>query len=311
MALQLTEEDVARAVSDQMALAAARDAHSALSSGEAVNVVRTRARTPKLSLHTMSAASPELGYAAAKVYTATARGMQSYLLLFASPGGDLLALIEANELGRLRTAAVSLLAATMLAPLDAGHLAIIGAGYQAEGLLRLYLGEASPFKFRKATIFSRSEENRLRLAGKFKGAAEVDVSAEPSAAAALDGAEVVITATTSSEPVLSAEMLTAARHISAAGSNSLARRELPPRVITGAAVVAVDSKEEAAAESGDLLAPLENGKLNWQQILELGDIITGKVGVSLPAAGGYTLFCSQGLAVQDLFLAAKVYESLR
>ena len=114
--------------------------------------------------------------------------------------------------------------------------------------------------------------------------------------------------TSSSKPVLNdPEQLTHVRHISAIGSNALSRRELAPRVVTGARKIVVDSIDTAKGEAGDLLSPIENGKLYWSQVSELGSELARKDKESDP---GYTIFCSQGLAVQDLYAGVRVLKEL-
>lgn len=306
MALSVSEEQVAALVSPEDAIQAVRAAHLALSRGAASNVVRTRARSPKMSLQTMSAISLELGFAACKVYTARAGNMHSVVLLFNAPAGELVALIDSNELGRLRTTAASALAATVLTPPGVRTLLVIGSGFQAEGILKSYVSKAAGFTFTELMVYSRRLDHCKAFAARMSEQLQANVVAVDDPAVACQRADIVITATTASEPVVSVDWLTNVHHISAIGSNSLARRELPPRVINQAVAVVVDDIDVAKVESGNLVGPIETGKLQWSGISTLGDVLDHKKKISIPSSGA-TIFLSHGLAIQDLYLAAEVY----
>ena len=300
----ITESDVAALVTPADALEAVTRAHLALSSGKSSNIVRVRARLPKFSLHTMSAASPECGMAAVKSYTATPKGVRSLVLLYELESGELLATIEANELGRLRTAAASVVAAKqLLGARSASTLALIGTGYQAEGVVRAYLDHSGlPVT---VSVFSRNPESCKAFAQRCGKAFGSEIHAAHSAAEAIQNADIVVSVTTSSQPVVELEWLKEAKHVSALGSNALSRREIPPNVVTAASLIVVDSIDAAKAESGNLLAPIESGRIQWNGIKELGSVI--RSGTEAPA-NGYSIYCSHGLAIQDLFLAATIYQ---
>ncbi|MCB0322155.1 MAG: ornithine cyclodeaminase family protein [Bdellovibrionales bacterium] len=303
--LRLTEADVARLVGPNDALEAVRSAHLDLALGTAVNVPRARARLVGATLHSMSAASSSLGLLGTKVYAVAGGAMHSFVQLFSADNGTLLAHIEANELGRLRTTAASAVAARRLVQANPQELAIIGTGFQAEGLVAAYLAASAGFQLQKIRVYSRDQARREHFAEAATSRFGTSVRAYASAAAAVDGVELVVTATSSSQPVVPFEALTTVRHISAIGSNALSRRELCPRTVTGAKLIVVDERATAEREGGTLLGPIEHGRVNWNQVEELGDVLR-QDSFSLPSSG-YTLYCSHGLAVQDLYLAAEVY----
>ena len=261
-----------------------------------------------MSLHTMSAASLSLGRAAAKVYSASSQGVNSYVLLFDSASTKLLATIEANQLGRLRTSASSAVAAEFLARKDASTLGIIGSGFQAEGVLRAYLDESFPISFERIIVFGRDEKRRRAFAE--KSSTEFSRTIEPAASAEqlCRESDVLVTVTNSSQPIIEADWAKPGAHISALGSNALSRAELPARLITSANPLVVDSREAARAESGNLLAAIENGKLQWRGIPELGELLKADYPPTTSPTG-ISIFCSHGLAVQDLYTANIVYEA--
>ncbi len=133
--LYLTESDVAELLDMPLAMQAVEEAFRRLSSGEAVNVPRARAQAPGIILHTMSAAAGYLGLVGWKCYTTTRQGAQFHVGLYDQESGRLVALIEANRLGQLRTGATTGVAVQCMAPADATEMGLFGAGWQAEAQL--------------------------------------------------------------------------------------------------------------------------------------------------------------------------------
>jgi ornithine cyclodeaminase len=126
----------------------------------------------------------------------------------------------------------------------------------------------------------------------------------------VEGSDVVVTITSAANPLFDGDWLSPGIHVTAAGSNALIRREIDETTVRRAAVVCVDSRATALRECGDLLPPLEKGRLNESQLLELGEIIAGL----RPGRGGasqITLFESHGMAIQDLALARRVLDAAR
>jgi len=299
MAFQISEAEVQQRLGAKEAFEAVRRAHLALAGANAVNVVRTRARVHSGILHNMSSASSELELACAKVYLSTAKGFTSHILLYDLKSGELLHLIEANELGRLRTAATSALASATLFGTSIPSLGVIGTGFQAEGVLRSY---ALNLPFAQALVYGRNEERRVLFAEKMTKELHLPVSAVSSTQEILQNSDVLVTVTNASEPVFGIEELGRVKHIAALGSNSLARREIPPRAITQAKCLVVDAIEAAKKESGNLLVPVEQGRIQWSQFQELGSLLNSPK----PNPNELSIFFSHGLAAQDLYLAAKL-----
>ncbi len=298
----ITEREVTSIVNYNRAIRLVETAHRHLAQGKASNAVRVRVRAPKFSLHTLSASSIELGLAAVKSYSAGPAGMQSHVLLYEISSARLLAIIEANDLGRLRTAATSVLAAkALLNDPSPRKIALIGSGYQAAGALEAY---ATEFPNAALSVYSRDDANRTRFADSESQLLQREIFAAPSGADAVEAADIVVTVTTSSQPVLDRNWLLNTRHVSALGSNALSRRELPSQVVASAGCIVVDTIDVARVESGNLLPCIESGRVQWEQVRELGEVLES--GFRAPN-GSYSLFCSHGLAVQDLYLAAEVY----
>ena len=209
------------------------------------------------------------------------------ILLFKPETGEPLVTIDGRLITEVRTAAVSAVATDRLARPDASVLAIIGSGVQASSHLEALTLVRN---FREVRVWSP------RRAKAF--AEEHDVLAAPSAEEAVQGADVVVTATTSSSPVLSGEWLAPGVHINAVGAPRPDWRELDDEVLRRARVY-VDSREAAMKESGDVIAAEEI-------FAEVGEVVSG-VKPGRRSAEEVTLFKSLGLAVEDVATAELVY----
>ena len=292
----VTEEQVRELLPMREAVPRMRETFAALRTGIALNQPRRRLTLPTGSvLHSLAGAFGK--YFGTKIYsTHPKHGANFFLLLFDAETARPLAQMEANYLGQIRTGAVSGYATDLLAghaPDGASTLAIIGAGFQAQSQLEA-IREVR--KLRDVRVWSRSESKRSAFAK------ENEIRAAASAEEAVKGAEIVVTATSSKDPVIESEWILAGTHINAMGSNQARRRELPSGLIERANLIAVDSIEQSKIESGDLLlAPVD-----WSdpRIVELAQV------ERRPAGEPITIFKSNGLGVEDVAAAALVYEKL-
>ena len=307
MALVISETDVQELISPEMAYQAVRNAHLALASGSAANVVRSRAKLAPFMLHTLSAV--ENDHAAAKIYTSAPRMVASHVLLYDRASGALVAMMGAAELGRLRTAAAMAMAADLLFPVTQGPVGIFGSGFQAEGLISAF----SSIGAKRFICFSRSTEKLGEFARRCASKYRAEVIEAKSAEALVWECPVIITSTTANEPVFDAKWVSGSKFIGALGANSLIRREIPPQIVAAAALVVVDDIEVARVEGGNLLPAIESGRLQWNQVKTVGELLAStERGRSSgharqPHVEGVTVFCSHGLGVQDLFLAKAVF----
>ena len=261
----------------------------------AVNHPRRRLVLPTGAvLHYMAAGGTE--YFGAKVYaTHPKHGAHFLFLLYRSDDAAPLAIFEANWLGQIRTGAASALATRYMAREDAGTLGIIGTGFQARSQLDAMRAVR---QLSSVKVWSRSPEKRERFAREC-GAEAVDTAEE-----AVRGADILVTATYSREPVLDADWVSPGAHVNAMGSNQATRRELPAPLIARAARIAIDSVEQGRMESGDLLLAVET---DWNRVIEMQEIVTGRQPGRV-APGEITIFKSNGLAIQDVAAAAYIYE---
>jgi len=270
-----------------------RETFEALRSGAAQNQVRRRMFLPTGTvLHSMAGAFGK--YLGTKVYAANPKhGAYFYFLLFDAETAKPLACMEANHLGQIRTGAASGYATDVLARPDARTLAMIGSGFQARTQLEAMRAVRD---LKEVRVWSRSEAKRRAFA-EATGARAVDTAEE-----AVGGADIVVTATWSKDPVIEAAWIAPGTHINAMGSNQAQRRELPSDLIAKADLIAVDSIEAGKIESGDLLlAPVD---WNDPRIVDLAKV------ERRPDGNPITIFKSNGLGVEDVAAAAFIYEKL-
>ena len=228
---------------------------------------------------------------------------QGATLLYSGETGELLAAMNASAITAIRTAAVSGLATRLLARPDAGDLAILGSGVQARAHLAAM---AAVRPLRRARVASLTPVHAAQFVAEQAPRYPFPVVAVANAAAAVEGADLIVTATTSAEPVLRREWLAPGSHINAVGAFTPATREVDSATVSGASLF-VDSREAAQNEAGDYLIPLREGAIAPDHIrAELSELV-GAHRPGRTAAGELTLFKSLGIPVEDLFAAQYLY----
>jgi len=297
--LYLTEQDVAQLLTPVDAVEAIEACFRRLAAGAVENRPRYRLRLEGGALAVMAAADLELGYAGAKVYAGYREGGARFaVLLFRADAPELVAVLEADKLGQLRTGAASGVAARHLAAAGATSLGIIGCGWQAESQVAC-IRAARP-DLERFVAFCRTEE-RLRA---FCEEHDVEPGESHQDPAACD---VVVTATSSPDPVLRGEWLRPGALVCAVGANDGRRRELDNVVLERSAFVCCDSVEDAQLESADLIEPVESGVLDWLEVHELQEVVSGEV-AGRQAGEDIVVFKSNGLAAWDVAVAAAAVE---
>lgn len=302
--LFLTEADVIDLLPMPLAIERVEASLIAQHQDEAINRARQRIFLPHSSLHYMAAALPGEDLLGMKVYTVAGGVLRFVVLLYGAASGELLAFLEADHLGRLRTGAASGVATKHMARPGASRVGVIGAGSQARTQLEAL---ASVIRVTQARVFSRDEARRGEFA--LEMSERLGIPAEPAADAetAVRDADVVITATTSNQPVLYGDWLRSGAHVNAIGANHVKRRELDDRVIARAGLIAVDSLEQARGESGDLIHGLAARPAGWDDVCELHEIV-GSSRRGRNSAEEITIFKSNGIAIWDVAAAGAVYQ---
>lgn len=299
----IREADVAPLLPMPDAIAAVEAALADLAADRASNRPRQRVPLANGLLHVMSAALPARGMAGLKAYTSVRGGpARFHVLLYDADSGRLAAVIEADRLGQIRTGAATGVATKHLAPAGASMLGVIGTGWQARTQIEAVVA-VRPIRLVRA--FGRDPERRARFCREMAAAVGMPVEPAPSAREAVEGADIVVTATTSRDPVIEAEWIAPRALVNAVGSNQLARRELDAALLRRAALIVVDSRAQAPLEAGDLAPLVKEGALAWESLPELGDVVIGRV---RRPAEGITVFKSLGLAIEDVAAGSLVYE---
>ncbi|MGB9496134.1 MAG: ornithine cyclodeaminase family protein, partial [Azonexus sp.] len=194
-----------------------------------------------------------------------------------------------------------------LAPSGARVAGVFGAGWQAEGHVRAICA-ALPLE--KVKVFSRNTEKLQAFCRRLSEMTGVAVVPAATPEETVRGSALLGTVTTATQPLFDAEWLESGTHINAAGSNALIRQELSEATLRRCALVAVDAVPTALGEAGDLLPLLEKGRLHARQLVELGDIVSGRH-PGRTAAEQITVFESQGMAIQDLAVGLRVVAAAR
>ena len=303
MTLILTETEVDDLLDMPSTLEAVESVLRARAEGRATNRARRRVALPKSGLNFMAAGAPEIGALGLKAYSVARSGARFYTMLFDPEDGELLSIMQSDKLGQMRTGAASGVATKYLAREDANSLGLYGAGWQAESQLEAI---AAVRDLERVIVYSRREESRKLFAEKMgeRLGMEIETTHAADEPAAQD---IIVTATSSREPVLLGEWLRPGAHVNAAGSNFLFKSEIDREVVRRASFVCVDSREELGLEAGDLVQPLETGLILPEAVYELGQVIAGQV-EGRRGPEDITLFASQGLALEDIAAARVVYD---
>ncbi len=301
MPLYLTEAEVADLLTPAEALAAVAASFGRLARGRVDNPPRVRVGIPGGDFAVMPCVDHELGFAGLKTFAWLPGGTPFLIVLFSIEEGRLVALVEADVLGQRRTAAASVVAAMKLARQGSATLGVLGCGRQAASHVTA-MRAALP-ALEHVLVYCRDEE-RLRA---FSADHRCTAAESPEEAAACD---IVVTVTTSREPVLRGEWLIDGAFVCAVGASEPDAREVDDATIERAAFVCCDSRKQARHESGDLIAPVARGLLEWSDVHELHEVVAGDL-EGRSAADDVVLFKSNGIAAWDLAAAARVIELAR
>ena len=257
--------------------------------------------------HYMAAADYSAGFVAMKQYTYVRGRLQFLVPLYEMATGDLLAVIEADYMGQLRTGAASGVATKYLARENSRVAAIIGTGGQARTQLEAV---AAVRKLESVRVYGRDAAKREKFCEEMSAKLGIAVTPSGSSGEAVRGADIVCTATTSSQPVVFGADLAPGAHINAIGANHAHKRELDDEAVANADVIVVDSIEQSRQEAGDLIIAFKEDENCWTGVRKLCDVVAGKAS-GRTSNDEVTLFKSNGIASWDLAVAMKVYPAAR
>ena len=311
--LLLSETDVRHLLSMDDLIQAMEVALAEFSSGHTQQPLRTvlEVGPGHAFFGVMPAFMPATGALGTKLVTVfgsnAALGLPSHLatiLLMDSTTGELLSVMDGRYITEARTAAVSAVSARLLAREDAGVMAILGSGVQARSHLRAFSHVRA---LRDVRVWSPSEIHRREFADQMHREIAVPISPVATVKDAVDGADLVVLATATREPILRSEWIADGTHIAAVGACRPDQREIETGLMKRARVF-VDSRTGALAEAGDLVLPIREGAFDASHIAgELGELAAGTV-AGRRSPGEVTLFKSLGMAVEDVAAAHLAYQ---
>jgi alanine dehydrogenase len=302
MTLHINESEVRSVLTMAMALEAVEDSLRKQARGDVKVQPRRRFELPQGFYHYMAAADYAAGYLAEKQYTYVAGKIRFLVLLYEIATGDLVAQIEADYMGQLRTGAASGIATKFLARFDSRVVSIIGTGGQARTQLEAIAGTR---KIVFARAYGRDAARREKFCSEMSERLKFPVYPAASVKEALEGAEIICTATTTSQPVLTGADILPGMHINAIGVNHAHKRELDSSAVKCAQLMVTDSLEQARQEAGDLILAFDHDESRWAAVKLLADVVGGNIH-GRTNVNEVTLFKSNGIASWDLAVAIKV-----
>lgn len=268
------------------------------------NKPRQRPRIKGSMLQFMGAAVDGVGMGL-KAYTVASKGVRFVVLLWDLESGDLQAVIEANKLGQMRTGAASGVATRYLSRTDSSTVGIIGSGWQARSQLEAVCSVRS---ISRILAFSRNPAHCKTFAEEMSESLNITVEAAPDAISVVTEVDILITITNSDKPLFDGSMLRPGTHVNAAGSNRRTAQEIDLETIERMDLIAIDQRIQGQLESGDLIPAVRKKVITWEHVIELGQIVAGRV-PGRTSETQLTLFESLGIAAEDVAVAHCVYDN--
>jgi alanine dehydrogenase len=306
-ALYLSEDDVAWLLDVPTAIDVVENAFREWQAGRAENQPRRRVASDGAMLHVMSAAAEYAGFLGYKAYLTTRLHARFQVVVYEKATAAIVAVIEANLLGQIRTGAATGVATRAMARPESAVVGCFGTGFQARAQLQAVCAVR---KIETIEVYSKNEERRTKFAGQMTELCNVPVKAVGNPDAVAAEKDIIITATTSKAPVFDGKVLDEGTHLNIIGSNFLTKSEVDLTTIRRADHIVCDSIEACQVEAGDFVPALESGDLQWSRVRNLADVVTGlETGRACPE--DITLFKSVGLALEDVAVAVHVLQRAR
>ncbi|MFI6956559.1 ornithine cyclodeaminase family protein [Nocardia sp. NPDC050408] len=287
---QLCDEEIAFAAA-QLALEGQREGRFQLPKRIDVNVASGFFRAMPAALG---------DYMGAKVMTlAKGVGNRYLLLVYLQETGELLATLDASEITRLRTAATTALAGSLMGSGGTSVLGLVGTGFEAEGHLRAF---ARIWPLEKVLVYSRSEKRRRKFAHRLQRELGIMIEPVDSVAKVTSSCPVVVLCTKNAEPVVDGTTFARDAVVLSIGSTRSDLRELDDATFARARAVVVDDPASVLAESGDVASAVASGAIAPESLISMADWNHDRAAGA--SARDLLIFKSVGTALQDLALAA-------
>src|SRR3990172_7939694 len=301
MVLFLGEEEVKQLLTMNDAVKVLEETFRQQGIGNIINHPRYRIRTEKSMLHYLAGAVPHMRVMGYKAYTSYKGGVKFRVFLHSIETGELISIMDGNFMGMIRTGATTGVATKYMAREDSSQVGIFGTGFQARGQL---MGVAAVRRLKTVKAYSRNAEKRKSFCE------EMETIPAENSEEVIKNTDILVTSTTSVEPVFKGELIEKGVHINAIGGNFLFKREIDETVVRKSDIIVVESIQHSKIQAGEFLPPIEKGRLQWEQIHELGEVVVGKVKGRIKDED-ITLFKSLGIAIEDIAVAAHIYKSAR
>lgn len=307
MALFLTESEVGTLLTMNDAIEVLEDAFRQMADDKAPVRPRQRVKIAGGTLQVMPAALPAEGAIGFKAYTTMAGRPNFHFTLYDSASGELLALMQANLLGQIRTGAASGVATRYMANEDVSVVGCIGTGWQARSQVEAVCAVR---KFDRGLAYGRDPARLRTFCEEVSNTLNVSIQPAASSDQVARDADVLIAATNSRSPVFDGNALSAGVHVNAIGSNGAERQEVDEATVVRSSRVVVDHKEQAIIECGDLIPVVSAGRITWGSVVELAEVVAGRAS-GRDSDDEITLFESQGVALEDVAVGIHVYRLAR
>lgn len=308
MPLLIDEACIKNLITMDDALAAVEEVFHAQGSeaGNVTNVPRVRVPVKGGIVRITAAVLSYRGYYGVKISSTAVFGRDAgrMFCLYRESDGALVAIVQVFAMGALRTGAASGVATKYLANENAAVLGVLGSGRQARTQVEAVC-KVRPI--REVRVFSPNKAHREAFCVDFKKYNKIKCLPVDSAEAAVRGADVIVSATTSETPVVLGQWLKPGAHINAIGANYVHRRELDRDAVCAAKFICADDTEQVRYEASDLVEPVNAGLLRWEQVHPLAQVVAGRV-KGRTSREDITIFKSLGVAIEDVALAVRVYE---
>ena len=316
MPLILSENDIKSVLTMEDAIQVVEEGFRHLGTGRADVVPRWAIRAPDAPgvnylRWFMPATMHEMGIMGAKILVSQSPGGETrlpsrfYVVLHDSNTGQLLALMHAQELSKIRTGAVTGVGIKYLARKDSTTAAVFGSAAYAPMQV---VGVCAALPIEKVKIFSPTPANRQRFAGEMRELLKRDITAVDSSDEAVEGSDIIVTISNAHEPVLRGDLIPRGTHVTLAGSSIPTDREADDQTLLRSDKIVVELMEQTLKESGDLVIPMNDGVLKREDIYcDLSDIVSGQK-PGRTSNDEITLFKFNGMAIEDVACAAKAYE---
>lgn len=305
--LWISESEAAELLTTGAAIEALADVHRLYAAGEAANMVKTHAQSGPSNLHAVGAIIAGQEIAGTKTWMHTPGGAQPLLILISPRDGRVEAVIEAFALGQLRTSSTSALATRELSRPESATLALVGTGKQAPAQAAAV---AAVRPLTAIAVYGRDPQRRAACVKRVQELVDVEVREESSLESALGDADIVTLITRAAEPFVEAAMIAPGAHVNGVGAILPDRSELSVDAVANMDSVFVDSRGQAEGASGELRAAVAAGRLAWDDVHELGQLLADPT-IGRTYDEQVTFFKAMGVGIADVALGFEVLRRAR